>query len=485
MTVSSVIPGGRNGAEILQWQGYRGIARQRKVLPTRSVAVINRAKRRPGIYEQNGAEPPVMARARDTGPAIRKSKGETRPAVHKGNNPEKCAQKMPCCLKKGRLYCKTVVQAAEQNTVLRCKNMKLHAMLYGTCLCMLLFITTSQAQDIQVEKVIGTEHKGGYKHPATITQLQNGDLYIAYYGGSGEYQNDSKVWGLRKPAWADKWSEPQVLADTPFRDEGNPVIWQAPDGLVWLFYVQRYGDTWSDSRIKAKISRDGARTWSDSFMVAFEQGMMVQGLPTLLRDGDYLLPVYHETGHNREKLAPTTSSLFLRINPRTMDMTFTNKITSKYGNLQPHAVQITDKYLVAYCRRGGSYDPIPDGRIVRSESHDGGRTWSAGTESSFPNPNAGIDFIRLKNGHLMLVYNDSIAERNPLAVAISTDNDKSYAYKRIIASTPDPSKQTFAYPVAIQTRDGRIHVVCTTDSRKTILHFTFDESAILSHKWKK
>ena len=68
-----------------------------------------------------------------------------------------------------------------------------------------------------------------------------------------------------------------MIADTPDRGEGNPVVWQAPDGVVWLFYVNRYDETWSSSRIKAKISRDGAVTWSDSFMLTFEPGAMVAG----------------------------------------------------------------------------------------------------------------------------------------------------------------------------------------------------------------
>ena len=35
---------------------------------------------------------------------------------------------------------------------------------------------------------LGPKIPGGvYKHPATIAELANGDLYIAYYGGEGEY----------------------------------------------------------------------------------------------------------------------------------------------------------------------------------------------------------------------------------------------------------------------------------------------------------
>ena len=331
--------------------------------------------------------------------------------------------------------------------------------------------------DVTIAKVYGPELPGTYKHPASITELDNGDLYVAYYGGGGEYVDDSCVWGGRLKKGQTQWTRPVVIADTPFRGEGNPVVWQAPDGLVWLFYVQRYGETWSQSRIQAKISRDGAQTWSDSFMVAFEMGMMARGRPIVLHDGDYLLPVYHETGADRERTAPDTSSLFLRYNPKTHEWTPTHKIRSRTGNLQPEPVQLADDYLVAYCRPGGDYEPSTNRYLVRAESHDGGRTWSEGRDSPFANPNAAVSFIRLRNGHLLLVYNDSMSERSPLTAAISTDNDKTYPYRRNLAE----GQNTFAYPMAIQTRDDKIHVVYTTNERTTIIHAVFEESAILSH----
>lgn len=345
-------------------------------------------------------------------------------------------------------------------------------------MCLLLTAATFADDDITITKVYGPELPGQYKHPASITELDNGDLYVAYYGGGGEYRDDSCVWGGRLEKGTAQWSRPVVIADTPFRGEGNPVVWQAPDSLVWLFYVQRYGDTWSEARIKAKISRDGAETWSDSFMIAFEMGMMARGRPIVLADGDYLLPVYHETGADRERTAADTSSLFLRFNPKTRTWTETNRIRSRTGNLQAEPVQMTDDYLVAYCRPGGDYEPSTNRYIVRSESHDGGRTWSDGRDSQFPNPNAAVSFIRLRNGHLLLVYNHSMSERSPLTAAVSTDNDKTYPHRRNIAE----GRNTFAYPMAIQTRDGKIHVVYTTNERTAIMHAVFDESAILGHK---
>ena len=346
---------------------------------------------------------------------------------------------------------------------------------------LLLFSTMTWADDdLVIERVFGPELPDKYKHPASFAELANGDLYLVYYGGSGEYGDDTWVRGARLLKGATKWTTPEIVADTPFRSDGNPVVWQAPDGLVWLFYVCRYGPTWSNSRIKFKVSRDGAKTWSDSDMLTFEEGTMVRGRPIALRNGDYLLGVYHETGTDRELVGPDTTSFFLRRKQGTDEWTSTNKIRSRLGNLQPSVVQIADDYLVAYSRRGGGYGPLADGFLVRSESRDGGFTWSAGTDSPFPNPNAAADFIKLANGHLLLVYNDNNqGQRMPLTVAISTDNDKSYPYKRNIVNKPGDSA---AYPVAVQTRDGKIHIIYTSEQRTVINHAVFNESAILNHK---
>lgn len=344
----------------------------------------------------------------------------------------------------------------------------------GLCLSSL---AAHAADDIKIERLFGTEIPGRYKHPPAIAELDSGDLYVVYYGGEGEYEGDTAVYGSRLPKGSSQWTRPQIIADTPGRSEGNAVIWQAPDGLVWLFYVTNYGPTWSTSRIKYKFSHDQAKTWTDSDMLSFELGSMVRGLPILLNDGDYLLPVYHETGEDREGTPADTCSYFLRYNPKTKTWSESNRIFSANGNLQPAPAQIDDNYLVAYLRPGGNFDPDPKRFVLRSESRDGGRTWSRGENSQFPNPNSAVDFIKLRNGHLLLVYNDTnIDDRMPLTVAISTDDDKTYPHRRNIVNKPG---DTAAYPVAIQTRDGKIHVVYTSEERQVVNRAIFEESAIL------
>ncbi len=331
------------------------------------------------------------------------------------------------------------------------------------------------AGELRVERVFGPEIKTGpYKHPARIEALQNGDLYLVYYGGAGEYALDTGVFGSRLKKGSRKWTTPTRIASDPFRSLGNGVVWQSPDGLVWLFYVVRYGETWSTSRVQAKVSRDNARTWSDAFPLVSDEGMMVCNRPIVLSNGDYLLPLYYETGHDTESVGPESSGLFLRYDVKQKQWKQTGRIRSVTGNIQPAVVETRDNYLIAFCRRGGNYEPTTNGWLIRAESRDGGWTWSEGVNSSFKNPNASVDFIKLASGNLLLVFNDSMNERTPLTVALSADAGQSWPWQRNVAV----GDYDYAYPMAVQTSDGRIHLIFTSHERTTVNRAIFDEGWI-------
>ena len=334
----------------------------------------------------------------------------------------------------------------------------------------------ARCADLRITRVFGPEvNTGRYKHPASMTELANGDLYLVYYGGSGEYARETAVFGSRLKKGTTNWTPPTPIARDPFRSVGNGVIWEAPDGLVWLFYVVRFGETWSTSRVQCKVSSDHAATWSDASMLALDEGMMVRNRPIVLSTGGYLLPLYHETGHDTEMVGPDSTSLFLRFNRATKSWSTTAPIRSPKGNIQPAVVQLDEQHLIAYCRRGGDYDPKTKGYIVRSESHDGGKTWSEGKDSQFPNPNAAVELIKLRSGRLLLIYNESMNRRTPLTAAVSSDKDRTWPIRRNICE----GDNDFGYPSAFQARDGLIHLVFTSDRRTVVNHAVFDEDWLL------
>ncbi len=326
---------------------------------------------------------------------------------------------------------------------------------------------------IRLERVFGPElkHTGPYKHPASIAELSNGDLYIVWYGGEGEYAVKTSVWGTRLRKGESQWSNPQAIARDPLRSVGNAVIWQASDGTVWLFYVVRHGTTWSDSRIQGKISKDGGETWSDSFVVSDQPGTMVRGQPLEIRGGRFILPVYHETGNNTEVVGAESTSLFLHYDPANQTFKPSSPIRSSNGNIQPAVAELEPGHLIAYCRRGGGYGPSWKGYIVQAESTDGGITWSEGRNSQFPNPNAAIDLLKLTSGNLLLIFNDSMFDRTPLTLALSKDGGRSWPVRRNLAE----GRFDYAYPYVIQGKDGTIHVVYTCNGRTVVNHAAFRE----------
>lgn len=336
-------------------------------------------------------------------------------------------------------------------------------------------VRPAMAAEPVITRVFGPDTPTGpYKHPACLTELSNGDLYLVYYGGEGEYARDTTVFGSRRARGSSTWSRPVPIAHDPFRSVGNGVIWQAPDDVVWLFYVVRFGETCGTSRIQAKVSRDLAHTWSDAFPVALEAGMMVRNRPIVLHDGSYLLPVYFEDGADTERVGPASTSRFLRFDPKAQVWAPLGEVRSAKGNIQPAVVELEPGHLVIYARRGGGYGPTTDGWLVRAESRDGGRTWTEGRDSRFPNPNSAVDFLKLKSGALLLVYNDHMWKRTPLMLALSLDGDRTYPHKRALVS----GDNSYAYPIALQAADGRIHLVYTSDGRKVINHAVVEEAWI-------
>jgi BNR repeat-like domain len=63
----------------------------------------------------------------------------------------------------------------------------------------LLLVTsvTVGAGDNDLRQIFGPGQPGKCKHPAAITELADGTLYLAPYGGSGEYDTDTAVYGSR------------------------------------------------------------------------------------------------------------------------------------------------------------------------------------------------------------------------------------------------------------------------------------------------
>jgi predicted neuraminidase len=109
------------------------------------------------------------------------------------------------------------------------------------------------------------------------------------------------------------------------------------------------------------------------------------------------------------------------------------------------------------------------GRLWSATSPDNGRTWTVPVQSQLRNPNAACDMVKLENGLVVLVFNDTQQERENLNVAISKDEGKTWQANLFLENQSD---KEFSYPAIIQTRDGKIHITYTY-LRTHIKHVVF------------
>jgi len=359
----------------------------------------------------------------------------------------------------------------------------------------------------------------GHVHASCIVECPNGDLRAVwyengtqlpppYYSERRDKSDDVRIGGARKPAGAGSWEKPFVMSDSFAVSDNNPCMVIDAQDQLWLIHPTLLGVpdwTWGSALVRYKVSSDyqkpGVPTWAKQdilvphptgFATVFENtakkyaesrsiteqargmmlkramkqleeplmprlGWMPRAHPLVRSDGTLILPLSNE-------------NFSVAVMAMTSDggetWTLSNPVPEA-GVTQPTLVEFSDGHISAFFRNGGS-----EHRIKRSESTDGGMTWSPLTTTDLLHPGAGIEAILLRNGHLLMIYNDKEeSPRDRLAVSISTDRGKTWEWTRHIENTPGGR---FDYPSIVQAKDGTLHATYSYNL-DTIKHVHFNE----------
>jgi predicted neuraminidase len=150
---------------------------------------------------------------------------------------------------------------------------------------------------------------------------------------------------------------------------------------------------------------------------------------------------------------------FSRIGPITVpDVTRGSDAgKSTHGLIQPSVISLGGRRLRMFAR---STQDI--GRVCVADSTDGGVTWTQARPLDVPNPNSGIDAVALRDGRVVLVYNNTVKGRSPLNLAVSRDAEKFTMFRTL----EDAPGEEFSYPNVIQGKDGDLHIVYTWRRKK-------------------
>ena len=342
-------------------------------------------------------------------------------------------------------------------------------------------------------------------HAANLMPLPNGDIACVWFGGSQEGKSDISIYFSRLPAGAACWSEAVQLSDDATRSEQNPVLFPAPDGALWLFYTAQKSGNQDTSIIRYRTSRDNGHTWGPIGVLFDKAGTFVRQPVVVLDNGDWLVPVFYCRSRPGEKWVGNDDVSAVRISSDQGRTWSEVEVPDSVGCVHMNIEKMADGSLLALFRSRWA------DAIYQSRSTDNGRTWTAPVASELPNNNSSIQFTRLANGHLAVVFNDVSAAqaterraslydeiedeeeggalaaaepeptatgrtafwgtpRAPMTLAISEDGGRTWPYRRNLETgdgycmTNNSELQLnreYSYPSIRQTDDGIIHIAYT------------------------
>lgn len=298
-------------------------------------------------------------------------------------------------------------------------------------------------------------------HASTICRLPDGTLGTAWFGGAHEKAPDVAIWFSRREDG--EWSVPVKIADREGIPCWNPVLYVA-DGRLLLFY--KVGNEISRWQTMVKESEDSGKNWSEERELVpgdFGGRGPVKNKCIQLSDGTVLAPASTEEG-SWECFADLSADGG-RSWKRGENVPVDREGFFGSGLIQPTLWQ-DDAGTVHMLMRSS------EGAVFKSDSFDGGITWSKARRTALPNNNCGIDLARLSDGRLVLVYNPvsgNWAARSPIAFTVSDDNGETWGEPRILDHVPcrtNIERAEFSYPAIIA--EGNEVFITYTWKRRTI-----------------
>lgn len=309
-----------------------------------------------------------------------------------------------------------------------------------------------------------------FVHAPTIAETSGG-LVVAWFGGTGENNPDTKIYLSRLDKDQKNWTIPVAVAQS--RDEKgplacwNPVLFWQKSGPLFLFYKSgRDPESWKG---EFRVSFDEGKTWGPAGYLPAGILGPAKNKPLELEDGTILFPSSLQTSDSWK--------IFIeRIRPKNISDLLSKDNWSVTGPLNRRSMSVIQPALLNFgggrmllLSRNKQPNPFLPQTIMGARSADNGLSWSKLRPAGLANPNSAIDAAVLRDGRCVLVCNPSRFVRTPLVVEISPDQGRTWVRWLKL----EKGFGEYSYPSVIQAGNGMIHIVYSWQRRK-IKHVVID-----------
>ena len=335
-------------------------------------------------------------------------------------------------------------------------------------------------------------------HAAFIERMDDGTLACLWFGGSLEGKSDISIHASVLAPGAARWGEAVQLSDDPDRSEQNPVLWRTGRGEWQLFHTAQPSGNQDECLLRARpISLDGALKGGQPRDIELPLGSFIRGRFVRRADGAWMMPIFRCISRPGQRWNGSHDTAAVGVSHDEGQTWSMHEVPGSIGSVHMTIVPLDGDHMVAFYRRRQS------DFVHRSESRDGGITWSAPAPTDVPNNNSSINVIRLRDGRLAMLCNptsaatsadrrvslyDEIEEgddrsdasggcspiwgvpRAPMTLCISGDGGKTWPIRRIVDDSPgtclsnnsiDGRNKELSYPYLLEGEGGELHLAYT------------------------
>lgn len=354
-------------------------------------------------------------------------------------------------------------------------------------------------------------------HASFLATLPDGSLACAWFGGTREGKSDISIYASILDQGSMHWSAASRLTDDPERSEQNPIIFNAPDNQLWLFNTAQPAGNQDEARVFMRpIFREGDHLVAgEKRDTGLPNGSFIRAQPFVRADNAWVLPIFCCNSRPGIRWRGAFDSAAIAVSTDHGSTWSISHIPNSPGAVHMSPVSLKETEMVAFYRRRQS------DMVHRSESNDGGHSWSSPVPTDVPNNNSSIGVAKLANGVIGLVCNPISAaesqlrqtslgkeleetsvrleevqegckpiwgvERAPLALCISHDGGQTFPIRYVIedsAGRPsnnsiDGNNKELSYPVMLPRKDGGLDIAYTL-YRRAIRHVRLDAVVISS-----
>lgn len=335
-------------------------------------------------------------------------------------------------------------------------------------------------------------------HAAFLHHSPSAPLACAWFAGGLEGRSDICIFSSEFNEETMSWGMARQLSDDPDRSEQNPVLFDAAEGQRMLLHTAQEGG--DQDRCVVRLRELGR----PPVTLPLPKGTFVRARPIFRQDGAWLLPLFHCVHSPGARWTGRNDYASVAISTDQGKTWRLADVPDSTGCVHMTIVPLDEANMVAFFRRRQA------DFVYRTESSDGGETWSPPHPTNMPNNNSSIAAARLQDGRIALVCNPTNAEmsaarrtslydelgdddrpeasggctpiwgvpRAPLVLAFSTDAGKSFETALTLADGPgtclsndstDGQNKELSYPALSQSATGDLDV-CFTYHRRAIAH---------------